>query len=519
MAFELIRDMIRFDQVVGEGQSQTLVDRDIIVPDIKPDIATILSVEGKVNITSKDVEQNRVALEGTVSFQILYSASGEPQPIYSMSQSANFSHFINIPGAMPKMEPNVSCDIEHIDFNKLNGRKLNVQCVLDLKGKVVDRIPVDIIKEVTGASNIQLMRDAVVTDEIVGDNSSQTIIKETLRIPETGPAADEVLKYGALIHNKDIRVEDDRVVVSGSIYVPILYSSKGDEKDVYRVDEDMVFSHTIEVPGAAPGMECSVEYNVEDVYAELRENEDGEARDIDVEVVAVFKAKVVRRNEFPVIVDVYSTTSRIDSEMKNIDMDLYFGRDMSQAVIKESLALPQGMPEIAKIYDMICKPTITDYKVSDDKVVVEGVVGCSVIYLARGEERVVSSFSDEVPFRSSITIPGCKAHMKPEVGIDIESMGFTMLTKDEVEVKVVLNSSAIVYDKVSKSFIIKMDEADGEVCPHKASITIYMVQPMDTLWKIAKRYFTTVDNIIRVNELTGLESIEPGMKLLIPKKM
>ena len=45
----------------------------------------------------------------------------------------------------------------------------------------------------------------------------------------------------------------------------------------------------------------------------------------------------------------------------------------------------------------------------------------------------------------------------------------------------------------------------------------YMVKRGDSLWKIAKKYYTTVDNIKKVNELTGDEAKE-GQMLLVVKE-
>ena len=50
-----------------------------------------------------------------------------------------------------------------------------------------------------------------------------------------------------------------------------------------------------------------------------------------------------------------------------------------------------------------------------------------------------------------------------------------------------------------------------------AGAVIYVVQKGDSLWKIAKKYRTTVDNIAAVNELENPELIYPGQKLLIIK--
>ena len=44
-----------------------------------------------------------------------------------------------------------------------------------------------------------------------------------------------------------------------------------------------------------------------------------------------------------------------------------------------------------------------------------------------------------------------------------------------------------------------------------------MVQKGDSLWTIAKRYHTTIENILAVNEIDDPDRIYPGQKLLIIK--
>ena len=45
----------------------------------------------------------------------------------------------------------------------------------------------------------------------------------------------------------------------------------------------------------------------------------------------------------------------------------------------------------------------------------------------------------------------------------------------------------------------------------------YMVKSQDSLWKIAKKYYTTVENIKKVNELKDNE-IKEGEMLLVVKE-
>ena len=53
----------------------------------------------------------------------------------------------------------------------------------------------------------------------------------------------------------------------------------------------------------------------------------------------------------------------------------------------------------------------------------------------------------------------------------------------------------------------------------RPSILFYLVQPGDTLWKIARRYQTTMDTLARVNQISNPDRIDIGQKLIIPKQV
>ena len=48
-------------------------------------------------------------------------------------------------------------------------------------------------------------------------------------------------------------------------------------------------------------------------------------------------------------------------------------------------------------------------------------------------------------------------------------------------------------------------------------MVIYFVKPKDTLWLIAKKFDSTIEEIARVNEIEDVNRIMPGMQLFIPK--
>ena len=66
--------------------------------------------------------------------------------------------------------------------------------------------------------------------------------------------------------------------------------------------------------------------------------------------------------------------------------------------------------------------------------------------------------------------------------------------------------------------ITEVEESEEEKQCKKSSVTIYVVNVGDTLWELAKKYNTTMDSLIKINELEGSESLTVGKKIIIPGK-
>ena len=67
---ELVKENVTVNQVSCKGNTQVLVDEDIIVPDVKPDILKILQLDAASCITGKEVSNGRASISGRVDLKI-----------------------------------------------------------------------------------------------------------------------------------------------------------------------------------------------------------------------------------------------------------------------------------------------------------------------------------------------------------------------------------------------------------------------------------------------------------------
>lgn len=88
------------------------------------------------------------------------------------------------------------------------------------------------------------------------------------------------------------------------------------------------------------------------------------------------------------------------------------------------------------------------------------------------------------------------------------------MTVDELKRLNNLSSNALT---INQRLLIKKDNSTGETIPSTSNYDTYTVVRGDSLWSISKKYNTSVDNLININNLKT-NALSIGQKLLVPKQ-
>ena len=150
----------------------------------------------------------------------------------------------------------------------------------------------------------------------------------------------------------------------------------------------------------------------------------------------------------------------------------------------------------------------------------EGVIQVKILYIISDDQMPFYSMEALLPFSHTVEAmdirDNCIYHLRP----DLEQLSTTMLDSNEIEVKAVVNLNALVLCQQEERIIERLEELpwDMDRIRNMPGITIYFVQPGDTLWDIAKAFYTTIDDIQSLNGMDN-DNITPYQPLLLSKRV
>ncbi|NLP45615.1 MAG: DUF3794 domain-containing protein [Epulopiscium sp.] len=521
MSLELIKDKIVLDHRIGQESVQIILEDDVIVPDIKPDISKILQVEGKIDLDPLEITADRVGCTGKMQLQILYAAQGADKPVHNMMTVFEIEDFIHVEGAQKDMTGEVQWEIEHLDYRLLNERKIHIQVVIQLTTTVLQKVDSEVLVDVKGLQDIQIQKDPLPISRIIHNNQENFIIKDELSIPAGKPNVQEILRFHPTIINKDIKIIEDRIVLKGDLHLCILYTGYHDEVPVHFIEYEIPFNGILECPGVTEDMYYQLDLDILEKYIQVKPDLDGEERVLDIEVVVGTKAKVRATETIQVIDDVYCPGKKVNIKREPMEYQKIICKNKTQSVLKESISLPSSIPQVKEVYYATGIPKVEDIQLVEDKVVIEGVVFIKFFYATDDSEYFIAAYEETIPFRQVLETKGTNLNMQATITASLEYISCTILSPEEVEVRISLLFDALVCEekKFHPIITIEVKDIDPEDLTKIPSMIIYVVQKGDTLWKIAKKYNTTVDELALLNDIEDVDVIYPGQKLLILKKV
>lgn len=511
---DLIKENVELQIQIGENSNDDVVREEYLISDTLPDVSDILSVDVDKKITRAEVVDGKVAIEAEIKYSIIYlSDEEEGKEVNNVVYTSNLSNFIDILGAEQGMFCNVECELEHINASLINERKISIEAYVRSTANVFKNEEFEFVQSVENRADIQTIKKVENIEKSIYNASKNISSNSELKVSLDKNQVEKVVKFDYLLHKKDVKLYDDKVLYSCYAKVNVLYKAE-ESRELYLLEDDIFISDEEDVVGISSDLNCDFNFNVVNANCEVLQDDLGEDRIINISFDIKSDIKVSKSEEIEVIEDAYSPEKELVLIKEKSVFDVRYGCGCTEAITKDNVKLDDEEPVL--ILSSKGEIISIDSEVKAGNVSIEGTLKVNCLYKSSDEEKEFGNKEIDLPFSAVIDIPGLTEDMDVVVKGNLESIQGA-IEAGTIAVKGILSFDVKASYKEEKEYINIIEEnEDGEVPKKKASITIYVVEAGDTLWKLAKKYNTTMQAIANANDMELEDILEIGTKLIIP---
>lgn len=523
MEINITKEALNVNKVVCEKKEIINIQGDMIVPDSKPDILNTINTSGNACIYKKEVMEGKIKIDGNILAYIMYLADSNEEGeanrnannsidggarvdnIRGLNTSLDFSETFNIPELESGMNVDISPAIKSIECKVLNGRKIGIKATLEIGMKVYSKETVEIITDLND-KNIQVLSKSMKVNSLLGDGKTKASVKENISIPSTDNLA-EILSAQICLVDKDIKISYNKVLAKSEVEIKMVYLTE--EGRICTTRNRVPLVGFIDIPNIKEENICETAYIIKNIIIKPNAVEE---HSVYIEIEVEISCMAYEEKEIITIQDMYCPGEKMefDKTMVNTITNKQCKRNVCN--IREKMNVPEL--ETGEIVDVTINPMINKENRLNGKIIFEGELELNFIFTDRSTVGI-NTKKVTVPFEQTVDEIDTSENCRAETNIEVNSQEF-LNQVGGVSANVDLNFETDTYRNSAIPVINNITMEDEENL-EDYSVIIYVVKSGDTLWKIAKRFGSTVDDIVRANGIERPDKINVGEKIYIPK--
>ncbi len=504
---------MHWKEPLEKQNGQILLEGDMIVPDSKPDLQEILRCEGKVKIRDKRSSDDRLSFSGEVEVWVLYRAKQGEKPLYAMKASLPLEDFIHMEGLEKDMAISLVGVLEHLDCQIINDRKISVKALLRMEAAAEKKKMAEVLTD-AGGEGVETLTETLQMEEETVALKDRFTVKEEVTIPISRPEIGEILTENIRLTEQEVRPLDGKALVRGNLCIHLLYTDG--EGNLGSMTEKIPFSGYLD--GNMDGKtDLTGKLTIEDSRLAPTVDEDGETRNMQVDVTIGAELRGTEMMERQILQDAYAPTGEVILQKETINYPVTVAKGKNQFTIKERLHLEPGEMPMLKGETIWGDVRLSEAETMADGVTAEGVLTAELLYHCADDSRPVAVLKRGIPFTQTMELKGAQEGDVADVSLRLEDVDFQMLSETEGELRATVTMEGTVQRQNLAELVTDIRWQEEKECKPMAGAVIYTVQKGDSLWKIAKKYRTTIEDIVAVNEIENPDLIYSGQKVLIIK--
>lgn len=502
---EITKETLNVNKVICEKREMINVQGDMIVPDSKPDILNTISTSGNASIYKKEIMEGKIRLDGNILTYIMYLADGSSDNVRGLNTGLDFSETINIPELQIGMNVEVMPTVKFIECKVINGRKIGIKVTLEISMKVYSKEAVNIVTNMND-ENIQVLSQNMKMNSLLGDGSTKAFVKENITIPTTDNLA-EILSAQICLVDKDIKISYNKVLAKSEVEIKMVYLTE--DGRICTAHSRLPLVGFIDMPNIKEENICETSYMIRNIVIKPNAVEE---HTVYIEMEVEIYCMAYEEKEIKTIQDMYCPGEKMEFDKTIINTISNKQCKKNVCNIREKVNVPEL--ENGNIIDVAINPIINKENKMNGKVMYEGEMEMNFIFTDNSAVGV-NTKKVTVPFEQTVdgidNVENCRVDTRIDVNSqEFQNQGGVVAANVDLnfETDTYRNSAIPVIDNISTEELENLEDY---------SVIIYVVKSGDTLWKIAKRFGSTMDDIVRVNGIERPDKLNVGEKIYIPR--
>ena len=552
-------DLFKYPFFLKDTGSQIMVGGQLKLAEDAPKIDLVIGGDVLVEAPHYEVNDGSVFISGRLQPHLLYLAreeerikqsshrdaeeqTDEEQDIYQPREygyswtgeaGLTYEERIEIPGLSPEMMVEVEVVPSDLTFSKDAPDRVAFNGKLELIIHTAYYQTAQVISDLTALAQekININKELLAVEEILSAKTVAFTMRPIVALPRIKPGACRILDH--VVKPVGLYCEESRgkIMVKGYLDLDLIYVGCDDEGQ----PTEIFVNNWNQANGTAIPFETylDVEPHGENLFVIPRIA----IRNITFDLISSHEmhcqidldcyARISRIAQKEIAVDVDSGAGEIiDSQKYMLNVEEFAGEISGEINLDQEPELPANFEVPERI--LSCRGTLKDFRVEslDGKALVEGSLELNLLYMADGINRsklVLAKWNANN--NNALAVTG----MIDFTGLQPGAIVRTYVTLDSLQVeltgekglRLTATMKTRIFARTPRAILVLKDCASVvPVDPGlRPSMLFYLVQPGDTLWKIARLYQTTVESLARTNRITNTDRLETGQKLLIPKQI
>lgn len=562
MSIQCEYDGIVSPTFMGDVSKVIEVEASLKLPESYPKIYQIKGGYLRSGLPSITVDQDGVFISGTIAPYILYVAvEAEMAGFHQTSQQTTedvqdgefeeneipsaaleygfqwdglqgvyFEERIPLAGLTPGMEVEVELKPLTADFERNSNHEVILRGQLELVVHAATVQASSVIRELLPLGRLNVQKERISVEEMLERKQGLLNLDPTLVLPSMKPGLSRILDYQLQIVAIDCQPVANKTHLQGFVEVMLVYVGSDDGG---RPGGIFVNEWNREFGNAIPfhlvldleNRERTVLLPKVTVVNNRLEPKSSRELQCRLEMVGeITKVQIVAKD---IVVGVEAGPDEIvDTEKYLLNVEEFAGDLNGEIEVDLKAVIPDKLPSIDRILAYQAGLRQVRLEAAVDKVLMDGKLTLWLEYIADSEEPQQleiaawdSGNNNGLPLAGIVDFSGLGSDALLRSQMVLDRLSLELSGDREVHVKGTVKLNLVA--KIPRAIMAVQNCAlITPVNPAtRPCMLFYLVQPGDTLWKIARYYQTTVDSLVHANKIVDPARIEAGQKLIIPKQI